>query len=205
MAMGRVDPTAAQQTPPTASALAARIQARYDTVRDFTADFTQRETNALLPKPVVGRGEVKIKKPGRMRWSYTTGDKSQFVSDGTMFYAYFPQDRYVERWPLPAEGEASTDLLFLAGRGNLTRDFEASLPADQPADEWHLLLKPRTQQANFETLTLQVDRATLALRGLVATDEQGGTREFRFTNLRENRGLTDRDFEFVMPRGVEVR
>src|SRR5690606_2146446 len=100
----------------------------------FTADFTQRQTSALLPKPVIERGTVKIKKPGRMHWVYTTGDRNQTISDGTMIYFYFPRDRFVERRPLPREGEASTGLLLLTGRGDLTRDFLSSVPAEQPAD-----------------------------------------------------------------------
>jgi outer membrane lipoprotein carrier protein len=190
---------------PTAADLAARVQARYNTIRDFTADFTQRQTSPLLPKPVLERGDVKVKKPGRMRWTYATGDRNQVVSDGTMIYFYFPSDRYVSPSPMPKGDEASTALLFLAGQGNLTRDFEVSLAADQPAGEWRLLLRPRTKDADFESLTLEVDRATLAFRGLVTVDEQGGTSAFRFTNLRENRGLSDREFEFSVPRGVEVR
>lgn len=188
-----------------ATDLAARVQARYNTIRDFTADFTQRQTSPLLPKPVLERGDVKVKKPGRMRWTYSTGDRNQVVSDGTTIYFYFPADRYVSPSPIPRGDDASTALLFLAGQGNLTRDFVVSLPAEQVADEWHLLLRPRTREADFETLTLQVDRATLAFRGLVTVDQQGGTSAFRFTSLRENRGLPDGDFAFAVPRGVEVR
>jgi outer membrane lipoprotein carrier protein len=190
---------------PAAADLAARVQARYDTIRDFTADFTQRQTSPLLPKPVIERGEVKIKKPGRMRWVYATGDRNQVISDGTTIYAYFPQDRHVSPTPMPRGDDASTALLFLAGRGNITRDFTASLPAEQPAGEWRLTLRPRTKEADFETLTLEVDRASLAFRGLVVVDQQGGVSAFRFTSMRENRGLADSEFTFVIPRGVEVR
>lgn len=198
-------PITAGQAPPDAPTLASRIQTRYGTIRDFTATFTLVHTDPLLPKPLSERGEVRIKKPGRMRWTYSSGDRQQFVSDGTMAYAYFPRDRVVHIRDVPREGQASTALLFLAGRGDLNRDFVASLPADQPAGEWRLQLRPRTKQADFETLTIEVDRASLAIRGLTAVDEQGAIRAFRFSDLRENPGLADRDFEFVIPRGVEVR
>lgn len=190
---------------PAAPDLATRIQARYATIRDFTANFSQRETSPLLPKPVVERGTVKVKKPGRMRWTYTTGDRNETVSDGTTLYSYFRADRHVSTSPLPADNEASTALLFLTGRGNLARDFTASLPADQPAGEWRLELRPRTPQSDFETLTLEVDRTSLAFRGLIVVDAQGGSSAFRFTEMRENVGLADREFTFTAPRGVEVR
>ena len=190
---------------PTPSDLAARIQTRYATVRDFTADFAQRETSPLLPKPVLERGTVKVKKPGRMRWTYATGDRNETVSDGTTVHYYFRADRHVTTAPLPADNEASTALLFLTGRGNLSRDFTPTLPADQPAGEWRLELRPRTPQSDFEVLTLEVDRTSLAFRGLIVTDAQGGTSAFRFTAMRENVGLADREFMFTVPRGVEVR
>ena len=205
LALAALPATLSAQTAPSAADLAARIQAHYNTVRDFTAEFTLAQTSGLLPKAVQERGELKVKKPSRMRWVYQSTDKKQFVSDGTRFYSYFPQDKYVTQSLLPKSDEASTALLFLAGRGDLTRDFVASAPDEQPAGEWRLVLKPKSKQADFKTLTLDVDRSSLALRGLTVVDEQGGISKFRFINLRENRGLTDREFEFAIPKGVELR
>ena len=49
-----------------------------------------------------------------------------------------------------------------------------------------------------------VDPATLAIRGLVTVDAQGGKSSFSFTNLKENVGLADKEFAFKIPRGVDV-
>jgi outer membrane lipoprotein-sorting protein len=38
----------------------------------------------------------------------------------------------------------------------------------------------------------------------VTVDDQGGRSTFSFTNLKENVGLTDKAFEFKIPRGVDV-
>jgi outer membrane lipoprotein carrier protein len=198
-------PGIAAQAAPSAPALAAKIQAHYSTVKDFTADFTLNQTSTMMPRAMVEHGEVKIKKPSRMRWTYQSADKQVFVSDGTRLYSYFPKDRYVSTSVLPRGEEASTALLFLAGRGDLTRDFVPGVPDEQPAGEWRLLLKPMSKQADFKTLTLDVDRETLALRGLTVVDDQGGVSRFRFNNLRENRGLSDSEFTFTIPKGVELR
>ena len=194
------------QAPPTAAELAAKIQAHYARVNDFTADFTQTSSNPLRPKGLTDRGTVKIKKPLRMQWLYTTSDKQQFWSDGTRTYSYMPTDKYVDIRALPKASEASTALLFLAGRGDLTKDFAASVPDNQPAGEWRLVLRPTGgRQTDFTALTLEVDRASLALRGLGIEDDQAGSiTRMRFTNLRENRGLADREFEFKIPKGVET-
>jgi outer membrane lipoprotein carrier protein len=203
--MSGVSLTAVAQAPPAAATLAARIQAHYATVRTLRADFTLTQTSTLTPRTGNDRGRVVVKKPGRMHWTFLTGNKSEVVSDGTQIYSYFPQDKLVQVRPFPKDDEASLALLFLAGRGDLVRDFTAALPQAQTPGEWQLVLTPRAKQADFVSLTLAVDPNTLAWRGFVIVDEQGGTRTFRFSNLRENPDVTDREFEFAMPRGVEVR
>jgi outer membrane lipoprotein carrier protein len=189
---------------PSAADLAVRVQAHYAQVRDFTASFTLTQSSALLPRPTTERGSVKVKKPGRMRWLYTA-DKKEFVADGSMLYSFFPRDKYVNVNPLPKGEDASTALLFLTGRGDLARDFTSTLDGDQPAGEWRLNLKPKAKQTDFTSLALEVERTTLALRGITVVDDQGGTSRFRFEGLKENVGLADRDFEFKIPPGVEVR
>ena len=188
-----------------AAELVARIQARYATVRDFTADFTQTQTSGLTRQNAVDRGKVSIKKPGRMRWVSETGSRSEVVADGVQIYFYLPKDRLVQVSPMPKGSEASTALLLLTGRGDLTRDFSTGPVTDSTPGEWRVTLTPKSPQADFTTLTLAVDRASLQLRGLTVEDTQGGVQRFQFTNLRENQGLADSAFEFKIPKGVDVR
>jgi len=193
------------QNAPSATELAARIQARQQTIRDFTADFTWKTASPLLPREPEERGKLKIKKPGRMRQTLETGDRNEFVADGKDLYLYFRRDGYVQVTPLPAGDQASTWSLFLSGRGDIVRDFTPRLAPSQPPGEWHLLLTPRQTTSAFRSLTLQVDRQTLRLRGLVVHDMQDTTSTYQFSNLRENTGLPDSDFQFTPPRGVPVR
>jgi outer membrane lipoprotein-sorting protein len=67
-----------------------------------------------------------------------------------------------------------------------------------------LKLVPKVRQAEYDWLVLVVDPATLAIRGLVTVDAQGGTSSFGFTNLQENTGVADKAFAFKIPRGVDV-
>ena len=62
-----------------------------------------------------------------MRWDYTAPEQKLFVSDGVKIYSYIPQDKQVIVAGVPPDDEAATPALFLAGKGNLTRDFTASL------------------------------------------------------------------------------
>jgi outer membrane lipoprotein-sorting protein len=53
-------------------------------------------------------------------------------------------------------------------------------------------------------LIVAVDPATLQIRALTTRDRQGGESTLRFENLQENKGISDKDFAFRIPRGVDV-
>jgi outer membrane lipoprotein carrier protein len=191
--------------PPPAAELARQLQTHYNTVRDFTADFTHQYRGGALHQTLTERGQVRIKKPGLMDWIYTSPEKKEFMSDGTKLYSYIPSEKVVMVNDLPTGDQAPTALLFLAGRGDLVRDFRPALPRTQPDGLWQLDLVPKTAQTDFTTISMTVDPRTLALRGLTSTDAQDGLSTFTFSNLRENVGLSDNQFQFKIPRGVEVR
>lgn len=196
----------AQSPPETASALAAALQKRYATVRDFSADFVHAYRGGVLRTQAVERGQVTIKKPGKMRWEYTSPERKLFVSDGVRIYAYVPEDRQVTISAVPANDAATTSVLFLTGRGNLTRDFVPSLDTsmDIPPGTVALKLVPRQPEAEYDWLVLVVDGESLQILQLVTADAQGGRSTFVFSNLRENTNPADRTFVFTIPRGVDV-
>jgi outer membrane lipoprotein carrier protein len=195
----------AQSSKETAQQLAGRIQARYDTIRDFEADFVQTYQGGLLRTKTTELGTVAIKRPGRMRWVYTKPERKEFVSNGEQIYSYIPADKQVIVSPMPS-GEQTTPALFLTGRGHLVRDFDAAfieVPGAAPGTIG-LKLVPKNADPEFEWLMLAVDPTTLQLHQLVALDRQGGQSSFTFTNLKENRNLSDKIFDFQIPRGVDV-
>jgi outer membrane lipoprotein carrier protein len=195
----------AQSSKESAEQLAGRIQARYDTVRDFEANFVQTYQGGLLRTKTTEQGTVAIKRPGRMRWVYTKPERKEFVSNGERIYSYVPADKQVIVSPMPA-GEQTTPALFLTGRGHLVRDFHAEYVEVPGAAAGTIGLKlvPRKSDPEFEWLMIAVNPGSLQLQQLVALDRQGGQSSFTFTNLKENRNLSDKIFDFQIPRGVDV-
>ena len=204
LALSLAGATPRAQQAPTASDLAGRIQAHYNAVADFTADFVATFKYQLTHQVSVERGTLKVKKPSRMRWTFTKPDRKEFVADGTKLFTYFPADKVGSENLLTDTGDDSLALLFLAGKGDLTRDFTASMPPEQPAGEWQLVLAPRKRQDEYQTLTLGVRRDSLALTALVIVDEQG-TQSYQFTNFKTNTGLKNSDFNFKLPPGTVRR
>ena len=194
------------QSPATASpdAVARNIQSRYQSVRDFAADFEQTYRGGVLRTHTSERGTVKIKKPGRMRWDSTSPEKKEIVADGKKFYTYIPADRQVFVNDVPADDSASTSALFLAGKGDISRDFTAAFTDPPVPGATALKLTPRKPQRDYEYLVLAVDPGTSQIRALVTRDRQGGTATLVFSNMKENRQIADKEFEFRIPRGVTV-
>lgn len=186
---------------------AQALQRKYDAVKTFSTDFVHIYRGGVLNKQLTERGRLLVKKPGKMRWDYAAPEQKQFVSDGVKLYSYVPADKQVLVATVPSADEATTPTLFLAGKGNLTRDFTPSfidLPGGLPAGSRALKLVPRSRQPDYDWLILAVDPGTMAIRGLVTVDGQGGTSTFAFTNLKENIDLPDTQFQFKMPKGVDV-
>lgn len=193
---------------PAADGVAKQVQAHYQTIKDFTADFSHTYEGGALRRKTTEQGAVLIKKPGRMRWNYTKPEQKVFVSDGIKIYAHVPADRQVTVSSMPSDDKASTPILFLVGKGDLVRDYTVSFAEPVagvtfPADSYALKLTPRVKVPEYEWLILVVDKS-FKLQMLVARDSQSGTSTFTFTNLKENVGLKDSQFNFTIPRGADV-
>jgi len=192
------------QTQPPAPEVAVALQKKYDAVKDFTADFVHESEGGLLRKKQVERGVVQVKKPGKMRWDYRSPEEKLFLSDGRRIYLHVPADNQVIISPVPEQDQATTAVLFLVGKGNLTRDFNVSYVEGGGADSYALRLVPKLPERDYDWLQLVVDRRTLQIRSLTAADSQGGRSTFQFSNFKENTGLSDKTFTFKIPRGAEV-
>lgn len=199
--------TQARSAEPTPSETAQALQKKYDGIRDFSADFVHSYRGGVLRKQLSEKGRLLIKKPGKMRWEYTAPEEKTFISDGVRIYSYIPADKQVLVSTVPKDDAATTPALFLAGKGNLTRDFTVSaaeVPAGFAPGTRALKLVPKTPQTDYDSLILLIDPATYVLRGMITSDPQGGTSTLAFSNLKENTGVADKAFVFNIPRGVDI-
>ena len=192
------------QQRPAADALARSLQQRYQGIKDFSADFVHNYRGGVLKTQTQERGKVSVKKPSRMHWTYTAPEKKEFISDGVKIYSYIPQDKQVIVSNVPADDQATTPALFLAGKGDIARDFSASYVDSTIPGTLALKLTPRRSEPDYDYLVVAVDPASLQIRALTTRDREGGESTLVFNNLKENRGISDKEFAFRIPRGVDV-
>lgn len=192
------------QAKATPDAIARALQQRYQGIRDFSADFSQTYRGGPLKVQTREQGTVAIKKPGRMRWVYTKPERKEFVSDGTKIYFYLPAEKQVTVSRMPSDDLATTPALFLTGRGDIARDFASSFVEAPIPGTLGLKLVPRRKEPDYEYFVVAIDPGTLQIRSLTTRDTQGGDSTLTFTKLKENQGISDKEFVFQIPRNVDV-
>lgn len=193
---------------PDVQALVERLQAHYDALDGFEADFTQRYERKILRKTVEESGHVVVKKPGRMRWEYQTPEEKLFVTDGSRSYFYIPVEKQVmvSHNPEGAMGmEEGSPFEILAGRSRMTDSFAFFASDQAPTRGGEMLhLIPTRRHEEFDDVEIEVAPETGELLRVVLIDAQRNRTEFVFDNMKTGVDFPETLFQFTVPSGVEV-
>ena len=188
-----------------AAAVVARVQARYDGVRDLEAHFAQRSHSVALGRAgqdLEASGVAVFAKPGRMRWTYEKPEPSLVVSDGKTLWVYDPQAREAQEFPVGQGFLSGSAVQFLLGEGRILDSFEVR--AEQCAEETvHLLLTPK-QDATYERLELWVAAKSGDVKATAVVDLFGNRTEVTFESLRMDVHPDPSLFRFEAEPGVNV-
>lgn len=184
------------------AALAA-LQARYDATRTLKAAFRQTVESPTLAGPIEASGTVIFEKPNRMRWEYAAPDEQTIVGDGETLWIYQPDLKQVIRTPLRSAFQSSTPVTFLAGLGDVRRDFEPSLVADE-RERWVVKLVPRQADAGIGAMQLAIRKTDASVAEARVTDAAGTVTTIRFSGEERNAVVPAETFRFTPPTGVDV-
>ncbi|MFC1491428.1 outer membrane lipoprotein carrier protein LolA [Nitrospinota bacterium] len=178
------------------------------------ADFEQENHLRTLGRVTKSKGRLLLDKPGRIRAEYIAPEKQLVVSNGKRFWIYTTRLNQVIVGEVKGDGSGSVPLLFLAGKGNLSREFQVELveegTARREGGAWvsgqphRLSLKPLHSLAGFRQMWLEVDPESYRITGLEYIDNFGNKTRIRFLNMEEGTLLSPGLFEFEIPSGVEV-
>ena len=189
--------------PPSAQ-IAQRLQARYDSTKNFRADFRQETTIASVGQGEEAFGTVVFMKPGRMRWEFQTPQRQTIVADGTTLWIHQPDERQVLKAPFTAAFASNTPVSFLTGVGRIKDDFTvAPDPRGCNAQRLYVKLLPKGDQA-LGALSLAVTRPSYDIVEASITDPVGNLTTLSFSNVTRNVELADDAFRFVVPEGTDV-
>jgi outer membrane lipoprotein carrier protein len=186
--------------------LVTGLQTKYNKLSTLSADFTQVHT-ASGQQERRESGRLLLKKPGKMRWDYTTPEEKLFISDGKWIYEYVTADKYATRSSIKEAGDMRAPFAFLLGRGNLRRDFKRiEFASESPIKAGNKVLRMVPKRAmDFEELLVEVEPNSFQLSRLSIIQSNGERSDFVFSDIQENVLAPSAQFTFKAPAGVEVR
>lgn len=179
-----------------AQTLVRKVQGFYERTRDLTAIFRQTYIYVGLGRRQVSSGLLLVKKPGMMRWDYRTPVAKVVAVRGNRLVQYEPAENqaYVdEHFDATAMNAAVT---FLLGKGDLEKDFEASMGKDGT-----LLLRPREVDPRVDSIEL-VAAADGQITETRVVDGAGNVNAIAFSEVKRNTNLADAVFDVKLPEGV---
>ena len=183
----------------------AGLQKRYALVESIGADFLQTYRAPGIEQ--TESGTLIMKKPGLMRWEYRVPEVKFFIADGRETYLYTPEDRQVLIRRFSAAELHSTPLQFMLGQGDIRRSFEVAWeqgPGPNADGAFVLRFMPRAAEADYAYVVIECDARSFDMRKMVIRERTGNTSEFALSNLKTNMKVDGKQFQFKLPKGVEV-
>ena len=203
--IGLATAIAAASPAPDVHAIAQAVDERYNRLHSLQSDFTEIYRGAGMER--TESGTLWLKKPGKMRWQYRSPREKLFLSDGKDAWFYVPGERQVRRTPVKKLDDLRSPLAFLLGKTKLEKELQAlSLASDvAPLAPEDVVLRgvPKSLADRVSQVLLEITPEHWISRIIIEAVD-GSVTEYRFTNQRENVAVTDQQFQFAVPDGVEV-
>ena len=176
-----------------------QVEAKYAEVQVFQANFTQTVKSELYGEEVT-KGQLTLKQPAMMRWSFVGDQAKEFIADGKTLWIFTPSEKQVIKMDdLSVNGQSAEALL--QNLSKLGEMFEVKVVADTDSTK-QLELRPKGE-GQFKKLELTLGKE-LEVQSLVLTDNLDAVTELKFTDVTLNKVIDDSIFTFAIPEGVEV-
>ena len=191
----------AQPSPLTVHALAERIDQHYNSLHSLEVQFTQTYEGMGMNRKEAGA--LLLKKPGRMRWTYSQPAGKLFVLDGKYGYFYSPGDTEVQRVPVKKLDDMRSPLRLLLGHTKLEQELTGLGIAPQADGTYLLTGIPKGLEKRVASFSLTVT-ADGTIRAMKIEEIDGITNAFVFSDEKGNAAAPDTAFMFNAPAGVKV-
>ncbi len=179
---------------------------RQKEIKDLRTNFSQEKALELLEEKLISRGKMKYKKPDRMSWEYFKPDPLLMIIEGKKMWLYYPDMKVAEKYDLAMAGET---LGLFMGFGKsmdyLKKNYQIRL-LEKEKNFCSLELIPRKEEElrYVSRIVLWIDTKEYWPVKTKIFEPNGDTTLIEFKNIEINTEIPDSEFEFQVPKGVEV-
>lgn len=194
-----------------------KVQNRLNQTFSIRSEFEQKNYIKSLNTKTYSRGNLFIKKPGKIKILYSKPQKQTFISNRKSIWIYTPKFKQVLQRNISKTKQNSNPIIFLSEKIDLTKEFEISLLTNANVSEkfWkrrkYVVLKLIPKKSNLKFtqigikfLKIKVDSLDHRIHIFEYIDSMENTSKFEFLNLVENEEIEDSVFEFTIPENIDV-
>lgn len=183
--------------------MAAAIQARYEKLGSFTADFEQTLTHKESGSVEKRQGKLLFKKPLLIRWQTASPHEETLVVTGKEIWNYLPEEEVAYRYPPSLVQDSRSIIQVITGQAALNKDFEVK-PEGKESGLSKLRLFPKEPAPQMVEAIIWVEPETGYIRRANILDFYGNGNEILFTRFTPDVSIKASEFTFTPPKGVEV-
>jgi outer membrane lipoprotein-sorting protein len=183
-----------------------KMDKRQRGMKDLKASFTQEKILELLEEKLISQGKMKYKKPDKMSWEYFKPDPLLMIIKGKRMWLYYPDMKVAEKYDLARAG-ATLGLFVGFGKSMeyLKKNYQIRL-LEKKKNFCSLELIPRRGEElrYVSRIMLWIDTKEYWPVKTKIYEPNGDTTWIEFKNIKINTKIPDSEFEFKVPKGVEV-
>jgi outer membrane lipoprotein carrier protein len=192
---------AAAQSPSSPSEIAARVDRHYNSLHSLEVHFVQSYSGMGMHRHEAG--VLLLKKPGKMRWTYTDPDGKLFILDGHDGYFYSPGESEAQKVPEKQLDDLRSPLQFLLGHTELEKELKNLTVTTQPNGLFVLAGVPRRLEQRVASLKITASSDGV-IHSMSIEETDGVTNTFDFSGEAGNVPAPNSAFVFTPPPGVHV-
>jgi outer membrane lipoprotein carrier protein len=199
-AFATVAPRIGSASEPVLQGLLDGVERHYNRAQTLSIGFTETYQIAGKQRPPE-MGNLLLKKPGRMRWTYSKPSGKLFVSDGKNVFLYTAADNRVERSTLKESEDMRAPMAFLLGKLDLKREFKSFETRPAPAGTW--LVAQAGDKLPYEKVEMLIGQ-NFEIQSLSIDSRDQSVLTFQFRDEVVNPKVDASVFQFAVPRGADI-
>lgn len=173
------------------------IEAKYRSIDDLEAKFTQTTAIEVLGKSVSETGVFMMKKTGMLRIDYNGQNPKQYISNGKKLWVIDEELKQVETYKVSSDSIPKEALEFLKGFSDMQKLFVVNgwKPKGMNHSNSYLRLVPKNGKAQYNWLDCEFGPDNL-LKTMTIHNKSGNVSTYMFKDIKINTGLDDKLFVY---------
>ena len=184
-----------------AAELLSGLQKKYGSLRDASATFTQHVRFGVTKSENTFRGKLQVKKGNKYRIEL---EEQTIVTDGASVWSYSrPNKQVIINRYKEDPRSFSPDKALISVPENYTADIVGKEEIGGSSTTI-LKLTPRSKKSGHLWMKVWVDEDEMLMKRVQIYDVSENTTTYELGGIKMNTGISDAQFRFDPPDGVEV-